>query len=73
MTSKDQLRFLEITALENIVDIAAGENFSIVCNSSGRVYSFGHPENGVLGIGTTGGYIKEGKSGSMQYSCVHDF
>ena len=71
LVSKDQLRFLEITALENITDIAAGENFSIVCNSNGRVYSFGHPEYGVLGIGTTGGYIKEGKSGSMQYSCAY--
>ena len=70
LVMKDQLRFLEVPSLENIVDIAAGENYSLVCNQAGRVLAFGHPENGVLGIGTTGGYIKEGKSGQMQYNCV---
>ena len=46
--TQNYLKFTQLP-LENIVDISAGEYFSIVCNTEGLVYTFGSPENGQLG------------------------
>jgi len=52
-----------VTALAEVVDIACGVEFSLVCTSSGQVLAFGHPEYGQLGNGQTGEFLKEGKAG----------
>lgn len=39
---KDYLRPVELP-LEHIVDVSAGESFSLACSQSGKIYSFGHP------------------------------
>lgn len=66
--------FLKLTALplENVVDISAGENFSMACTRGGKLLVFGHPEYGQLGLGTTGQYIKDGgkKGAAIQYHFV---
>ena len=46
--TQNYLKFTQLP-LEHIVDISAGEYFSIVCNAEGLVYTFGSPENGQLG------------------------
>lgn len=51
-------------------DIACGWDHSLVCTRAGHLYTFGHPNYGQLGNGTNGEYIREGKSGSMQYNCT---
>lgn len=63
---RDVLNFVKLP-LQDIVDVSAGENHSLCCDQSGYVYSFGHPEYGQLGHGSTGEYIK--KSSSMSYNC----
>ena len=40
-----------------VVDISAGVEFSAAVTEDGRVFTFGHPEFGVLGHGTDGKYI----------------
>jgi len=48
----------QITALgSKVVDIGAGEEFSMLVLDDGSVYSFGHPETGTLGHGTDGKFI----------------
>jgi len=74
--TKDFMKFTPIPFDNNnttsIVDISAGENFSMVCSRSGQVFVFGHPEYGQLGLGSTGEYIKDGgkKGAAIQYNCV---
>lgn len=52
-------------------DIAAGHFHSLCCLNDGKVYSWGHPEYGTLGHGTTGVYIREGGKGAKEvYDCV---
>ena len=59
-------------SLENIRDISCGYDFSVVCDSKGYVYTFGHPENGQLGNGSTGEYLKDSgsKGPAVQYAYV---
>jgi hypothetical protein len=47
---KDTLRFVKITSLVNIRDISCGYDHSICCDRSGRVFTFGHPQFGQLGV-----------------------
>ena len=48
----------QITSLgTKVVDIGAGEEFSVIATDDGSVYTFGHPEFGTLGHGTDGKYI----------------
>ena len=52
-----------------IVDIAAGVDFSVIVTEEGRTLSFGHPEFGVLGHGTDGKFIiSTGKEGFREVS-----
>ena len=45
----------QITSLSSkVVDVGAGEEFSMVVLDDGSVFSFGHPEMGALGHGTDG-------------------
>ena len=69
--TKDYMKFTPLP-LENIVDISAGENFSMACSRTGQLFVFGHPEFGQLGLGSTGEYIKDGgkKGAAIQYNCV---
>ena len=73
--AKDCLKFVRIPFANpsaKIRDIACGYDFSLVCCWEGHMYSFGHPEYGVLGHGTNGQYIKDGgKGAALQYSCEY--
>ena len=51
---KDYTEFTKIVSLQKIVDISCGNDFSLVCDCNGTMYSFGHPENGQLGLGSNG-------------------
>jgi alpha-tubulin suppressor-like RCC1 family protein len=61
--------FTKVT-IDPTEDIACGWDHSLLCTRNGHLYTFGHPNYGQLGNGTNGEYIREGKSGSMQYSCT---
>jgi len=65
---KDQLTFIKNDKLSNVRDIACGADFSMACTYEGRLYTWGHPEYGQLGNGTTGQFIQ--KAGSYSYSYV---
>jgi len=72
--AKNTLKWTRVNFGEDVLirDIACGHDFSLACSMEGAVYSFGHPEYGVLGHGTDGQYIKDGGKGSqIQYSCVY--
>jgi alpha-tubulin suppressor-like RCC1 family protein len=56
-------------SLTYVRDIACGAEFTLVCNTDGALYSFGHPEYGQLGHGSDGKYIKEGARG-MQHNFI---
>mmetsp|Transcript_34363 Transcript_34363/g.47248 ORF Transcript_34363/g.47248 Transcript_34363/m.47248 type:complete len:551 (-) Transcript_34363:52-1704(-) len=58
--------------LQNIRDIACGYEFSLACDMQGVLYSFGHPEYGQLGNGSTGEYLRDsGQKGSaVQHAYV---
>lgn len=43
----------QVIGLSNIVDIAAGHQFSMALDSSGRVYAWGNNKNGQVGNGNT--------------------
>ena len=43
----------QVLGLTNIVDIAAGHQFSMALDSSGRVYAWGNNKNGQIGNGST--------------------
>lgn len=69
--AQDSLSFTKISELTAIVDVACGWDHSLVCDTEGRLFTFGHPLYGQLGNGTTGEYIKEGgKGAALQFSCV---
>jgi len=54
---KDITEFTKIVALQNIVDVACGSEFSLVVDRNGTMYSFGHPETGQLGLGSNGNIL----------------
>ena len=43
----------QVLGLTNIIDIAAGHQFSLALDSSGRVYAWGNNKNGQIGNGST--------------------
>ncbi len=47
----------QVTGLSNIVDIAAGHQFSLALDSNGRIYAWGNNKDGQLGIGNTYGFF----------------
>mmetsp|Transcript_18805 Transcript_18805/g.18920 ORF Transcript_18805/g.18920 Transcript_18805/m.18920 type:complete len:507 (-) Transcript_18805:155-1675(-) len=57
--------------LNDVRDIACGYDHSLVCNHSGDLFAFGHPDYGQLGFGSTGQYIRDGgKGAAIQFHCV---
>ena len=57
--------------LKNIRDIDAGFEHSIACNNDGKVFTWGSPQYGQLGFGSTGEYLKEGGKGkALRYAYV---
>lgn len=50
-----------------IVKIGCGGDFSMILNIKGVLYSFGLPEYGQLGLGSTGEYIQT--AGKVMYNC----
>ena len=63
--------FPQCLNLSNISAVACGADYSLVCTTEGNLYSFGHPEYGQLGHGTTGEFIKDGGKGpAVQYRYV---
>jgi len=51
--NNNRLRPVPVSGLTNIVDVAAGAEFSMALNSSGQVYTWGRSNNGQLGTGST--------------------
>eukprot|EP00802_Teleaulax_amphioxeia_P010646 Tamp_10674.p1 GENE.Tamp_10674~~Tamp_10674.p1 ORF type:complete len:469 (-),score=104.08 Tamp_10674:604-1863(-) len=60
----------QITSLgSKVVDVGAGEEFSMLVTDDGSVFSFGHPEVGALGHGTDGKFIiSTGREGFREVS-----
>jgi len=50
-----------------IVSVAAGSLFSVIVDENGKVWTFGHPENGTLGHNDEGRYIE--KAGKVEFHC----
>jgi alpha-tubulin suppressor-like RCC1 family protein len=67
----DSLKLIKIP-IENIRDIACGNEFSLICTTSGKCYSFGSCESGQLGNGTAGQFLRDGpgKGPALQTSTV---
>lgn len=69
--STDHLSFKKVTFLTaSAKDIGCGYEFSAAVTTEGKLYTWGHPEYGQLGHGSTGEFFKEGKAG-MSHSCVY--
>ncbi len=64
--------FTKINGIPAVVDAACGHDFTIACTKSdGQLYSWGHPEYGQLGHGTTGSFIRDGGRGAaVQYDTI---
>jgi alpha-tubulin suppressor-like RCC1 family protein len=54
----------------DIVDISCGAEFSVILDCEGGVWSFGHPENGYLGLNDDGKYISKSKKVEFRYEYV---
>ena len=54
-------------ATADIVSVAAGAEFSVILDSEGKVWTFGHPENGTLGHGDDGKFIA--RANKVEYRC----
>ena len=54
----DREKFSKLS--EDVQDVACGAEHSLYCTNTGELYSFGHPEYGVLGHGSSGEYFEEG-------------
>ncbi|CAN0487742.1 unnamed protein product, partial [Hapterophycus canaliculatus] len=50
------------------VQVACGAEFTAVIDNSGRLLTFGSPQDGQLGGGTTGEFIE--KAGKISYDLV---
>ena len=62
--ARDSNRFTKIPSLSQISDISCGYEHSMACDDSGKLYTWGHPQYGCLGFGSTGSYMKEGGKGA---------
>jgi len=51
----------------DIVDIACGNEFSMILDSEGGVWSFGHPENGTLGHNDDGKFMAKANKVDFRY------
>ena len=45
----------------DIVSVACGAEFSVILDKDGKVWTFGHPENGTLGHNDDGKFIAKAK------------
>ena len=59
--------FTDVPINAIIVKAAAGRDFSIISDSNGVIYSFGHPEFGVLGNGKDGKTLERANKFSFEY------
>lgn len=50
--------------------VAAGADFSIATDTAGRLYSWGHPQYGQLGNGTTGEFLERSRRVDYAYRCA---
>jgi len=50
-----------------VVSVAAGALFSVLLDKEGKVWTFGHPENGVLGHNDDGKYME--KANKVNFRC----
>ena len=54
---------------EDIVTVAAGAEFSVIVDTQGKVWTFGHPENGTLGHNDDGKFIAKAKK--VEFRCEY--
>ena len=45
----------------DIISVACGAEFSVILDKDGKVWTFGHPENGTLGHNDDGKFIAKAK------------
>jgi len=53
----------------DIVSVAAGALFSVLLDSDGKVWTFGHPENGTLGHNDDGKFMQ--KANKVEFRCEY--
>jgi len=53
----------------DIVSVAAGGLFSVILDKEGKVWTFGHPENGTLGHNDEGKFIEKAKK--VEFRCEY--
>ncbi|GBG31733.1 Protein RCC2 [Hondaea fermentalgiana] len=61
-------KFVTVDIASVITAAACGRDFSIIVGSHGVIYSFGHPEKGVLGNGTEGKTLE--RSNKYTFECT---
>lgn len=67
---RDFPTFTQVEELSNVKDIGCGETHSVCCTEDGTLYTWGHPDSGVLGNGTDGRYIEKAGKISFHYICT---
>lgn len=53
----------------DVVSVAAGALFSVLLDNEGKVWTFGHPENGTLGHNDDGKYME--RANKIEYRCEY--
>jgi len=53
----------------SIVSVAAGSEFSVLLDKEGKVWTFGHPENGTLGHNDDGKFMQ--KANKVEFRCEY--
>jgi len=53
----------------DIVSVACGQEFSVLLDKEGKVWTFGHPENGTLGHNDDGKFMQ--KANKVEFRCEH--
>jgi alpha-tubulin suppressor-like RCC1 family protein len=67
VTAEPVRTFSRVGLESKCVSVGAGRDFTVCCNSTGDVYSWGSPENGQLGNGTEGKSLEKAGKYTFAY------
>jgi len=67
--NQDEPKMVQHEIEAKIVSIATGAEFSVLLDSKGKVWTFGHPENGTLGHNDDGKFMA--KANKVEFRCEH--
>merc|ERR1719305_1621560 len=65
----DEPKMVQHEIEAKIVSIATGAEFSVLLDKKGKVWTFGHPENGTLGHNDDGKFMA--KANKVEFRCEH--